>query len=105
MRAEPFDRLRTALVEAPFDKLRAPAATGIGGHHTGVAERVSSLCLVVEDDGRGFEPNGTRSGGLANIRDRVEALHGQLAIESRLGSGTTVRAELPLSARATGQDV
>jgi signal transduction histidine kinase len=56
----------------------------------------SRLCLVVEDGGRGFEPNGTRSGGLANIRDRVEALHGQLTIESRLGAGTRIRAELPL---------
>ncbi|HEX6760867.1 MAG TPA: LuxR C-terminal-related transcriptional regulator [Propionibacteriaceae bacterium] len=55
----------------------------------------SRLCLVVEDDGRGFELNGARSGGLANIRDRVEALHGQLTIESRLGAGTSVRAELP----------
>ncbi|HEY6684805.1 MAG TPA: sensor histidine kinase [Propionibacteriaceae bacterium] len=58
------------------------------------------LCLVVEDDGRGFEPNGASSGGLANIRDRVEALHGQLTIESRLGAGTSVRAELPLLANA-----
>jgi signal transduction histidine kinase len=60
----------------------------------------SRLCLVVEDDGRGFEPNGARSGGLANIRDRVEALHGKLTIESRLGAGTSVRAELPLLANA-----
>jgi signal transduction histidine kinase len=56
------------------------------------------LCLVVEDDGRGFGSNGARSGGLANIRDRVEALHGKLTIESRLGAGTSVRAELPLPA-------
>jgi signal transduction histidine kinase len=56
----------------------------------------SRLCLAVEDDGRGFEANGTRSGGLANIRDRVEALHGRLTIESRCGAGTSVRAELPL---------
>ncbi len=58
------------------------------------------LCLAVEDDGRGFEPNGARSGGLANIRDRVEALHGRLTIESHLGAGTSVRAELPLLANA-----
>jgi signal transduction histidine kinase len=61
------------------------------------------LCLVVEDDGRGFESNGARSGGLANIRDRVEALHGQLTIESRVGSGTSVRAELPLAPSVAGQ--
>ena len=63
------------------------------------------LCLVVEDDGRGFEPNGARSGGLANIRDRVEALHGQLRIESRLGGGTRIHAELPLPNIAAGHDV
>jgi signal transduction histidine kinase len=63
------------------------------------------LCLVVEDDGRGFEPNGARSGGLANIRDRVEALHGQLRIESRLGGGTRIHAELPLPNTAAGHDV
>jgi signal transduction histidine kinase len=61
------------------------------------------LCLVIEDDGRGFEPNGARSGGLANIRDRVEALHGQLRIDSRLGAGTSIRAELPLPTNAPGQ--
>jgi signal transduction histidine kinase len=61
------------------------------------------LSLVVEDDGQGFEPNGARSGGLANIRDRVEALHGQLTIESPLGAGTSVRAELPLAMSGLGQ--
>ena len=53
--------------------------------------------------GQGFEPNGARSGGLANIRDRVEALHGRLTIESRLGAGTSIRAELPLAMSAVGQ--
>jgi signal transduction histidine kinase len=62
----------------------------------------SRLCLVVEDNGQGFEPNGARSGGLANIRDRVEALHGQLTIESRVGAGTSVRAELPLPTSTSG---
>jgi signal transduction histidine kinase len=57
------------------------------------------LCLAVEDSGRGFQPNGARSGGLANIRDRVEALHGRFTIESQLGAGTSIHAELPLSRR------
>jgi signal transduction histidine kinase len=61
------------------------------------------LCLAVEDSGRGFQPNGARSGGLANIRDRVEALHGRLTIETQVGAGTSIRAELPLSSR--GADV
>jgi signal transduction histidine kinase len=40
---------------------------------------------------------------LANIRDRVEALHGRLTIESRPGAGTSVRAELPLATSGLGQ--
>jgi signal transduction histidine kinase len=65
----------------------------------------SRLRLVVEDDGQGFEPNGARTGGLANIRDRVEAMHGRLTIESRVGAGTSVRAELPLATSAVASDV
>jgi signal transduction histidine kinase len=76
---------------------------GTAGARIRLSHPGSRLCLVVEDDGRGFEPNGARSGGLANIRDRVEALHGRLTIESRLGAGTSVRAELPLSTSARGQ--
>ena len=44
----------------------------------------SRLCVVVEDDSRGFESNAARSGGLANIRDRVRALHGTIWRASRL---------------------
>jgi signal transduction histidine kinase len=68
-------------------------------------ETGSRLCLVVEDDGQGFEANGAGTGGLANIRDRVEALHGRLTIESRLGAGTSVRAELPLSTNMSPEPV
>jgi signal transduction histidine kinase len=78
---------------------------GTDGARIRLSHPGNRLCLVVEDDGRGFEANGARSGGLANIRDRVEALHGQVRIESRLGGGTSVRAELPLHATTAGQDV
>ena len=76
---------------------------GTDGARVRLSHSGGRLSLVVEDDGLGFEPNGARSGGLANIRDRVEALHGQLTIESRLGAGTSVRAELPLATSAVGQ--
>ena len=79
---------------------------GTDGARVRLSHPDSRLCLVIEDEGRGFEPNGVRSGGMANIRDRVEALHGQLTIESRVGAGTTVSAELPLKpTTAAGQDV
>jgi signal transduction histidine kinase len=76
---------------------------GTDGARVRLSHPGSDLCLIVEDDGKGFEANGAHSGGLANIRDRVEALHGRLTIESRLGAGTSVRAELPLSTSARGQ--
>jgi signal transduction histidine kinase len=76
---------------------------GTDGARVRLSHLGSRLCLVVEDDGRGFEPNGARSAGLANIRDRVEALHGELKIESRVGSGTSIRAELPLLTNAPAQ--
>jgi signal transduction histidine kinase len=52
------------------------------------------LCVTVVDDGVG----GTRvtpGSGLAGLRDRLDALDATLAIESRPGQGTTIRAELP----------
>jgi signal transduction histidine kinase len=70
---------------------------GAEGAQVKLSRFYNLLCLAVEDSGRGFMPNGARTGGLANIRDRVEALHGRLTIESRLGSGTCVSAELPLA--------
>lgn len=57
--------------------------------------------LEVQDDGRGFDPTdpapaGSGGGfGLIAMRERVEALAGRLAIESRPGGGTAIRAEVP----------
>jgi signal transduction histidine kinase len=77
---------------------------GTDGARVRLSHSGDRLRLVVEDDGQGFESNGAaRSGGLANIRDRVEALHGRLTIESRPGAGTSVRAELPLATSGLGQ--
>jgi signal transduction histidine kinase len=53
------------------------------------------LRVEVEDDGRGGASPRTRS-GLAGLRDRVEAVGGQLTVASPAGAGTRVVAELPL---------
>ena len=51
--------------------------------------------IVVEDDGAGgADPD--RGSGLSGLRDRVEALAGELAIESVPGQGTRLCADLPL---------
>jgi signal transduction histidine kinase len=107
LRAERFgeDVEGTAYFVACESLTNVAKHAGTDGARIRLSHPGSLLCLVVEDDGRGFEPNGARSGGLANIRDRVEALHGQLRIESRLGAGTSIRAELPVSTNAPAGEV
>jgi signal transduction histidine kinase len=54
------------------------------------------LVVEVEDDGRGGADPGSGT-GLRGLTDRVEALGGALAIDSRPGAGTRLAAELPLT--------
>jgi len=50
--------------------------------------------LVVADDGRGgVDP--TRGTGLRGLADRVQALGGQVTVESPPGGGTRLAAEIP----------
>src|SRR4051794_6569366 len=52
------------------------------------------LTVEVRDDGRGgADPS--RGSGLRGLADRVSALGGRLSVESPMGGGTTLRAELP----------
>lgn len=54
------------------------------------------LRFVVRDDGDGFDAQAARrSRGLANIRDRVEAVGGHVSIVSIPGRGTTVMGDVP----------
>jgi signal transduction histidine kinase len=53
------------------------------------------LLLVIRDDGAGGADPAAGS-GLRGLRDRVEALDGQLHIDSPPGLGTTLIAEIPL---------
>ncbi|GAA4981292.1 hypothetical protein GCM10023334_110680 [Nonomuraea thailandensis] len=52
------------------------------------------LELVVRDDGNGFEQADSRGLGLVSMRDRAEAVGGELSVESAPGAGTTVRVEV-----------
>jgi signal transduction histidine kinase len=53
------------------------------------------LYLSVRDDGiGGADPAG--GSGLLGLRDRVEALGGELSVRSRPGEGTSLDIELPL---------
>lgn len=58
------------------------------------SERDGMLRVRVDDDGRGGA-SPTPSGGLTGLADRVAALGGEIAVDSRPGTGTTVEAMLP----------
>jgi PAS domain S-box-containing protein len=63
-----------------------------------VARCDGGLAIEVADDGvGGADPDG--GSGLRGLRDRLEALDGELRVESRPGRGTTLRAELPIPDR------
>jgi signal transduction histidine kinase len=58
------------------------------------------LAVEVADDGRGFVVSTTaRGNGLTNMEDRLDAIGGNLQVESALGRGTTLRALVPVSHR------
>jgi signal transduction histidine kinase len=55
----------------------------------------AGMRLEVTDDGEGFDEEQPRSGfGLITMKDRAEALGGELRIDSRRGAGTKVELEL-----------
>jgi signal transduction histidine kinase len=55
----------------------------------------NSLEILVQDDGRGFQPQPPstpgKQHGLGNMRRRAEAMGGTLVVQSALGKGTSVR--------------
>jgi signal transduction histidine kinase len=62
--------------------------------------RNGALRLEVHDDGAGFSPRHVRAGhGLANMRDRMEAVGGALIIRSAPGHGTSIIGSVALSPR------
>jgi len=84
--------------EAVSNAVRHAAATTIAtivGFEPGMAS------LAVTDDGVGFDPAAravrSRRLGLTSMRERAQALGGEVTIRSGPGRGTTVRAEVPLA--------
>jgi len=62
-----------------------------------LAQRNGSLEFAVSDDGTGFDPKVVaRGSGLQGMADRLDAIGGELTVESRPGSGTTVRGSVPI---------
>jgi PAS domain S-box-containing protein len=93
--------VETALFRAAQQALANVEQHAAARHARILLERSgSTVTLRVEDDGRGFDPTevevlgGHQGFGLTSMRERVQALGGQLAIETGRG-GTSVQAWVP----------
>ena len=82
--------------EALTNVVKHAGATSVTVH----LERTSgAISLVVDDDGHGFDPAdpaiSARRLGLVSMHERAADLGGSLVVESEVGRGTSIRAEVP----------
>jgi PAS domain S-box-containing protein len=102
-------------VETAAYRIVQEALTNVA-RHAGVTEarvRVwtheATLSIQVEDGGAGFDSetihSSSETSGLAGMRERAILLGGQLIIESRIGAGTRLTAELGIGDGAGDQSV
>jgi signal transduction histidine kinase len=91
-------------VETTLYRIVQEATTNIAKHagarHVSVVllQRAGSVSAVIEDDGHGFADSDVEAGGsgLGGMRERVALLDGTLQVETAIGRGTTLVAEVPL---------
>ena len=96
-------------VEVSMYYVVAEALTNVTRHALATAATVTVdagaadgvLRVTVRDDGAGGA-DFARGTGLVGLKDRVEALGGRIFLDSPPGGGTSLRAELPLSAAYGG---
>ncbi len=58
-----------------------------------------TLTVEVSDEGRGFDPETIDPSGLQGVRDRIQALSGEVTVESTPGVGTRLSVRLPTSSK------
>ena len=91
-------------VEAALYRIGGEALTNVASHADANRATVTlvatpdSVGLLVEDDGRGFDPSRVPEDrhGLVGMKERVGMLGGLLQVESRPAEGTRVEARIPL---------
>jgi len=81
--------------EALHNVARHARATRVDVHLRCIPELVA---LTIRDNGVGFDTGPARRGlGLANMQERIMAVGGRLIVESQIGTGSTVSAEVGLT--------
>lgn len=92
------DEHKTCLYRLVQEALNNSARHGSARTVEVSVKRLSGRVLfTVRDDGVGFDPNLVRGMGLLGMEERVRRLGGRLRIDSQLGQGTIVSAELPVA--------
>lgn len=103
----PSERLPiSAECEEHLYRLGQEALANVTKHATATKALVAvtndgtNVSLAVHDDGRGFDPSATYDGhlGLTTMRSRAGDMGARLSIDSKPGSGTLVRVQLPIAA-------
>jgi PAS domain S-box-containing protein len=59
----------------------------------------NEVCLVVSDQGSGFDASRATSGsslGLVSMRERVRLMRGHISVQSKRGEGTRIQVQVPL---------
>lgn len=102
-------------LESCLYRIVQEAATNVARHAQATRCRVTlqasagRILLIVEDDGRGFDPGAVqddtvpRGLGLVGMRERVAALGGEMALDTRAGRGTRIAVDLPAEAAEGGE--
>ena len=81
--------------EALHNVARHARATRVDVHLRCIPEQVA---LTIRDNGVGFDTGPARRGlGLANMQERIMAVGGRLIVESQIGTGSAVSAEVGLT--------
>jgi signal transduction histidine kinase/Tfp pilus assembly protein PilF len=62
-----------------------------------IAQEADRIALIVQDNGRGFNPSEANGMGLANIRTRVASFGGILNIDSKADEGTEINIEFQIN--------
>ncbi|WP_168412925.1 sensor histidine kinase [Bacillus salacetis] len=58
------------------------------------------VTVIIKDNGKGFDIKEKKSGsfGIMGMKERVEILDGEMSIDSKVGSGTVILVQVPLTA-------
>jgi len=98
------DEVRIALYRITQEALTniAKHATGATAVSVSINRSGDALRLTIEDNGCGFDAGAPRASkgpglGLAGMRERLSFVDGELDIESKIGTGTTIFARIPLN--------